>query len=145
MDRKIITLNTAKQFTRLNEILEDFVKEKQGIGLLHVFTQHTTCAVKIIENELLLLADINDFLDTLCPKDKKYKHDIIEIREVPSEERVNGFSHLRQLMLPTSETIPVQDGKLLLGKWQTVFLVELDPVRDRDIVITYLSTNNNTQ
>lgn len=137
MDRKILTINTEKQFTSLNTFIEDFVKDKKGNGIVHVFTMHTTCAIKIIEGELLLLADINNFLDTLIPKENNYMHDRIEIRQVPVNERINAYSHLRQLLLPTSETIPVCNGKLMLGKWQSVYLVELDPIRDRQVVLTY--------
>lgn len=131
-------MRTEKQFTPLNDSLNEFVKGKKGTGLVHVYTSHTTCAIKIIEGETLLLADINNFLDTLIPKEGKYMHDRIEIRDVPVNERINAHSHLRQLFLPTSETIPVQDGKLLLGKWQTVYLVELDPIRDRKVLFTYI-------
>ena len=105
---------------------------------MHIFVQHTTCAIKILENELLLLADINNFLEKLIPAQNNYMHDKIEIRQVPVNERTNAYSHLRQLLLPTSERIPVKDGKMLLGKWQSIFLVELDPIRDRDIVLTYI-------
>ena len=138
MNRKEVIINTEKQFTWLNEMLSEFVKDKKGAGLLHVFTTHTTCAVKIIEGETLLLADINNFLDTLIPKEGNYMHDKIEIRDVPVNERINAYSHLRQLFLTTSETIPVQDGKLMLGKWQSVYLVELDPIRDRQVIFTYI-------
>ena len=137
MIRKVITIYTEKQFTCLNEYAADFVKNENGVGLLHIFTKHTTCAIKIIESELLLLADINNFLNELIPQHNNYMHDKIEIRQVPPNERVNAFSHLRQLMFSTSETIPVVDGKLDLGKWQSIFLVELDPARDREIVLTY--------
>ncbi len=106
--------------------------------MVNIFTTHTTCAVKIIEGEILLLADINNFLDKLIPKENNYMHDKIEIREVPVNERINAYSHLRQLLLPTSETIPVSDGKLMLGKWQSIYLVEFDPIRERDVIITYI-------
>ena len=138
MYRQKITILTEKQFTKLNSHIERFIANKKGVGLVHIFTTHTTCAVKIIENEILLLADINAFLDRLIPKEGNYMHDKIEIRDVPTNERINAFSHLRQLFLPTSETVPVQDGKLLLGKWQSIFLVELDPIRERDVILTYI-------
>ena len=138
MNRKTVIIKTEKQFTRLNELIEDFLKDKKGDGVVNVFTKHTTCAIKIIEGEILLLADINNFLDKLIPKENDYMHDKIEIREVPINERINAYSHLRQLLLPTSETIPVSNGKLLLGKWQSVFLVELDPIREREVVFTYI-------
>ncbi len=137
-NRKQITILTEKQFTPLNKIISDFIKDKKGDGIVNVFVKHTTCAIKIIENELLLLADINNHLENLAPSDKHYMHDKIEIRDVPIEERVNGFSHIRQLFFPTSENIPVKNGELLIGKWQTIFLVEFDPIRERDIILTYL-------
>lgn len=144
MNRWTFKICTEKQFTRLNEILEECVSGKKGVGLLHVFTAHTTCAVKIIEGEILLLADINNFLERLVPKSGNYMHDKIEIRDVPINERINAFSHLRQIMLPTSECIPVHDGKLQLGKWQSVFLVELDPIRERDVIVTYISSSEDS-
>lgn len=135
---KNITINTLKQFISLNEYIGDFINETTGHGIVHIFTRHTTCAIKILEDELLLLADINNYLDETFPKNQKYMHDRIEIREVPINERINGYSHMRQMFFSTSESIPVKDGKLLLGQWQTVFLIEFDPIRDRDIVITYI-------
>lgn len=138
MNRKTITIRTEKQFTNLSAYIEEFLKDKKGDGLLNVFVQHTTCSIKILEGELLLLADINHFLEELVPQDMEYMHNKIEIREVPVNERINAHSHLRQLMFPTAETIPVKDGKMLLGKWQSVFLVEFDPIRERDIILTYL-------
>lgn len=137
--RKTITINTEKQFTSLNDVLKEFVADKEGEGMVHVFVRHSTCGVKIIENEILLLGDINNYLEEIAPSNKMYMHDKIEIRDVPIDERINGFSHIRQLQFPTSESIPVENGKLLLGKWQTVFLVEFDPIRDREVVITYFS------
>jgi len=133
---------TEKQFTDLTPVISDFVKGRKGQGLVHVFVCHATCGIKIIENETLLLADINQHLDEIAPKDRQYLHDRIEIRDVPVNERINGFSHIRQLYFSSSETIPVEDGKLLLGQWQTVFLVELDPIRDRKVIFSYIDISN---
>lgn len=137
MDRKEFVIKTEKQFTPLNDMIHDFLSDKKGIGIVNVFVAHTTCAIKILEGELLLLGDINNYLDRTFPKDGKYLHDIIEIRDVPINERVNGVSHMRQLFFDVSADIPVQDGKMMLGKWQTVYLVEFDPVRDRKVIVTY--------
>ena len=137
MDKKIIVINTEKQFTNLNKYVEEFLKDKKN-GIVNIFTKHTTCAIKVIEGELLLLADINNFLEQLIPSTNNYMHDKIEIREVPVNERVNAHSHLRQLLLPTSETIPVENGKMLLGQWQSIFLVEFDPIREREVVLTFI-------
>ncbi|ROS01851.1 secondary thiamine-phosphate synthase enzyme [Sinobacterium caligoides] len=137
MNRLLTTIKTEKQFTDLNDIAKDFVKGKSGQGMLNVFVRHTTCAIKILENEILLLADINNYLDKQFNNNHNYMHDKIEIRDVPIEERINGHSHMKQLSFPTSEQIPVEDGELLLGTWQTIFLIEFDPIRDREIVLSY--------
>ncbi len=137
MNRKSIIIKTEKQFTCLNEIASEFVKGKNGEGMLNIFVQHTTCAIKILENELLLLADINNYLEKQFNSGNVYLHDKIEIRDVPIDERVNGHSHMKQLSFPTSEVIPVSEGKLLLGKWQTIFLIEFDPIRERKLILTY--------
>lgn len=138
MERKKIVINTEKQFTSLNSYINDVIKDKKGTGMVNVFVAHTTCAIKIMEGEILLLSDVNEYLNKTFPAFDGYRHDIIEIRDVPLNERVNGHSHMRQLFFGTDVNIPVEDGKMLLGKWQTVFLVEFDPIRDRDVYITYM-------
>lgn len=137
VERIKIIINTEKQFTPLDNYIHEFIKGKKGNGMVNIFVAHTTCAVKVLEGELLLLADINNYLDKCFPKEGNYMHDKIEIRDVPLNERVNGFAHLRQLFFSSDVTIPVEDGKMMLGQWQTVYLVEFDPIRDRDVFITY--------
>jgi secondary thiamine-phosphate synthase enzyme len=104
-------------------------------GLCVVFTPHTTCGIKILEDETLLIKDMEAFLERLAPKCGVYAHDYIEKRDVPPTERINGYSHIRAMVLPQSVTIPVKDGKLCLGKWQSVFFIELDPIREREVII----------
>lgn len=137
MYRHIITVRAEKQFYKLTDIINEFLSEKGGSGIVNVFVQHTTCAIKILEGEILLLSDIATFLNALFPKNRDYRHDIVEIRDVPIDERINGFSHMRQLFFASDVSIPVRDGKMMLGKWQDVFLIEFDPIRNRDIVITF--------
>lgn len=138
MKSTIKSYYTEKQFTCLKDDIKGFLEGYSGDGILNIYTKHTTCAIKILENELLLLADINNILDKMFPKEGNYMHDRIEIRDVPSSERINGFSHLRQLFLSTSETIPVINGEAQLGTWQTPFLIELDPARERDVVYSLI-------
>ena len=92
-------------------------------------------------------ADVRFFLDKYVPikkepegnqKNVKYLHDLISLRQdVKSDERVNGHSHLRSLFFNSSETVPVEKGKLILGTWKQIFFVELDPIRDRDCLFIY--------
>lgn len=138
IDRRKLVIRAEKQFTPLDDYINDFIKDKKGMGLVNVFVAHTTCAIKIMEGEILLLSDVNEYLNHCFPKENGYRHDIIEIRDVPLNERVNGHSHMKQLFFGTDVNIPVEDGKMLLGKWQTVFLIEFDPIRDREVIISYM-------
>jgi len=138
--RKIISIKTEKQFTDITEIVQDAINES-GIteGIAHIFARHTTCGIKIMENEILSFADILSFMDSVAPVDRKYNHDRVAIRDVPPDERINGCSHVRMLFFSSSETIPIGNGKMLLGEWQRIFLVEMDwgmPFRNRTIIIT---------
>jgi len=106
-------------------------------GTVTVFSRHTTAAVKINENEPLLLEDMARFLARIAPRDDDYRHNDFTIRtaNMTEDECPNGHSHCQHLLLSASETIPVCDGAPLLGRWQRVFLVELDRPRPREVVI----------
>lgn len=138
MNQKTVTIETIKQYTKLTDMINEFIAEcGGGSGIVNVFVQHTTCAIKILEGEILLLSDISCFLNELFPKQKDYRHDVIEVRDVPVTERINGFSHMRQLFFSSDASIPVKDGKMMLGQWQDVFLIEFDPIRGRDVIFTF--------
>lgn len=108
-------------------------------GLLCVFSAHTTAAVLINENEPLLIEDMKRFLRNIAPEDAYYAHNDFSVRTVnmTPDETPNGHSHCAHLLLPSSETIPIIDGSLALGTWQSVFMVELDPrPRTREVLIS---------
>ncbi len=136
---KKIAVQTSKQFEAVD--VTDNVKQalsdsgvKNGTAL--VFSNHTTAAIRINHNEPLLLQDIMKMLYRLVPVDVNYAHDVFEIREnVTVTERSNGHAHVKAFVLGASETIPVQDGQLLLGEKQSIFFVELDGSRPRDYII----------
>jgi secondary thiamine-phosphate synthase enzyme len=72
----------------------------------------------------------------LVPVDDQYSHDLFELRRgAKSDGRSNGHSHCKALLLGSSETILVERGKLLLTALQTVFAVEFDGARKRDIIV----------
>jgi secondary thiamine-phosphate synthase enzyme len=106
-------------------------------GFAVVFSRHTTAGIRINEHEPLLLEDMARLLDRLAPQTDPYRHDDFSVRTVnlAETERVNGHSHCRSLLLGASETIPVAGGRLLFGRWQRVFLVELDGPNQRELVI----------
>jgi len=97
---------------------------RQGHLILHC--PHTTAYVALNEREAMLQQDMLDYLTGLVPRGQGYRHD-----RAPLDGRENAHSHLIGLFMNASETIPVQDGELLLGQWQSVFFVELDGPRER--------------
>jgi secondary thiamine-phosphate synthase enzyme len=107
-------------------------------GLVQVFSRHTTAAVRIQEDEPLLLEDLRQFLSRLAPTDAAYGHNDFRVRtqHMHPDERPNGHAHCLQLLLGSSESVPVVDGQLQLGEWQRVFLVELDgPRPERELLV----------
>ncbi|MHA2038940.1 MAG: secondary thiamine-phosphate synthase enzyme YjbQ [Promethearchaeota archaeon] len=145
---KIEFKKTDKLLTNITPIIEEMAKEWGNTGLVNIFSTHTTCCLFLLEDEILHKTDVRFFLDKMVPKWKepegdhkniKYLHDLISLRnDVPEDERINGHSHIRSLFFNSSESIPVDDGKLLLGPWKQIFLVELDPGRDRELICTFM-------
>ncbi len=94
-------------------------------GLCNIFVKGTTAGLMINEDDRMLMADVEKLLSRLAPEDKLYQHP------------TNAHSHLRSIMLSTNLSVPIADGKLLLGRWQSVLLWEFDvEERKRTIVVT---------
>ena len=109
-------------------------------GQVSVFSNHTTAAIRLQEHEPLLLEDFKELLESIAPRERYYRHNDFSIRTVnmhPDEPK-NGHSHCQQILLSTSETIPLIDGELQMGEYQSVFLVELDSARDRRVTVSIL-------
>ena len=126
------------------DITEDLrrLTEESGLawGQITVFSNHTTAAIRIQENEPLLIEDFKELLRKIAPQERYYRHNDFDIRTVnmgPNEPK-NGHSHCQHILLSTSETIPIQAGALQLGPWQSIFLVELDGARQRRVTVTLL-------
>ena len=136
-----IDTETPTQFIDLTPDLEAFVAES-GVqsGLLNVQSLHTTAAIVVNEYEPLLLTDMAGLLERLAPVDAFYRHDNITLRTVNCVlgEPPNGHSHCRALLLGPTAALNVVDGRLQLGRWQRVFLVELDGPRTRDVSLLVL-------
>lgn len=129
----------AGQFLDITDDVRAIVA-RSGVrdGQVHVFSTHTTAAIRINENEPLLLEDLRNLLDRIVPGGG-YVHDDMSRRVgVPPDEPVNGHSHCRHLLLSSSETLPISDGDLSLGAWQRVFLIELCSPRPRQVRVQVL-------
>ena len=94
-------------------------------GTITVFVEHTTAAVTVNEGESRLLGDFETALDDLVP-DGGWAHDQIDD---------NADSHVRAMLVGPSVTVPVDDGSLQLGTWQSVLFVECDGPRTRQVQI----------
>ncbi|MCX7592276.1 MAG: secondary thiamine-phosphate synthase enzyme YjbQ [Fischerella sp.] len=103
-------------------------------GQVLVFSRHTTTALAINEYEERLLEDIKVFLEKLVPASNCYLHNDLHFRQnIPPDEPMNAHSHLMAMMLNNSEVIPIVDGKLGLGTYQSVLFFELDGPRQRTV------------
>mmetsp|Transcript_27815 Transcript_27815/g.46702 ORF Transcript_27815/g.46702 Transcript_27815/m.46702 type:complete len:201 (-) Transcript_27815:262-864(-) len=121
----------------LTERIQDFVKSS-GIqeGQVLVFSRHTTTALQINEFEPRLLEDIKVFLERVAPKADRYLHNDLHLRiGIPPDEPENAHSHLMACLLNQSEVIPVTEGKVALGTYQSVILLELDGPRKRNFLV----------
>ncbi|MGI0487008.1 secondary thiamine-phosphate synthase enzyme YjbQ [Pantanalinema rosaneae CENA516] len=104
-------------------------------GQMVVFSRHTTTALAINEYEPRLLDDLKVYLRKLAPETDRYLHNDLHLRVgIPEDEPMNAHSHLMAMTLSTSEVIPVIDGKLALGTYQSVLLFELDGPRQRTVL-----------
>ncbi|OGO50561.1 MAG: hypothetical protein A2148_02575 [Chloroflexi bacterium RBG_16_68_14] len=134
----VTTTRDAPEFIDITEDVERIVAES-GVrfGLVTVFSTHTTAAIKLNENEPLLLQDMTRIIQQVAPLHAEYEHNDFSRRTVNIEdgECANGHAHCQHLFLSTSETIPIVDGQLTTGRWQRIFLVELDEPRQRRVLV----------
>lgn len=131
---------TQIEFLDITDQVQEVI-ERSGVreGQVLVYVHHTTMGVAINHNESMLLQDFMRVLYKLVPVDDQYSHDLFELRrESVSDGRSNGHSHCKAILLGNSETIPVEKGKLLLTERQSIFAVEFDGARKRDIFIQVL-------
>jgi secondary thiamine-phosphate synthase enzyme len=140
MSKTIITLVTtrAPEFVDITDRVMQHVRDSgMKDGLVCVYSKHTTAAIKINENEPLLIKDMEQFLCRLAPENAYYGHNDFSIRTVnmTEDECPNGHAHCQHLLMSSSETIPLLDGQLQFGTWQRLFLIELDRPRSREVLV----------
>lgn len=99
-----------------------FAEEAGGDGLVHVFLPHATAGVALMETGAGSEGDLEEALERLLPRDDRYAH--------RHGSRGHGGDHLLPVFVAPSLSIPVVDGRLALGTWQSVVIV--DPNREND-------------
>ena len=135
---KRLETKCAPEFIDITEWVAQCVADSQiANGFAIVYSKHTTAAIKINENEPLLLQDMAIFLEKLSPRDGGYQHNDFSVRTVnmTPDESPNGHAHLQHLLLGTSETVPVIDGAMQFGRYQSIFFIELDQPRRREVIV----------
>lgn len=136
-----IDTHESLEFTDITERVAECVRYSEiRDGIVNVQTRHTTTAILVGEHEPLLIEDLKRTLETLVPCRGDYRHDDFSVRTVnmcPDEEK-NGHSHCKALFLRSSECLNIVDGRMDLGRWQRIFLIELDRARSRTVSVMIL-------
>ncbi len=145
----ILRLRTEEplQFIDLTAWVDRVVRRSGvGHGQVQVQVLHTTAAIVANENEPLLIDDFKRLLERVAPADENYAHDDFERRRVnlTPDERPNGHAHARALLLGAAKLFNVIEGRVELGRWQTIFLVEFDGPRKRTLSATVTGRRRNS-
>lgn len=160
-NKKYKTRYRTEFITITSDVEEIIKKSKIKRGTIVIQTHHTTCGIWVNENEKNLIgpseeigytSDLRKVLDNFADPASEYGHnDICHIQNKngkrdthlcePDEngvinECINGHAHAQAMMLQSSISLIVSEGKLLRGRWQEVLLVELD--HDRERIISFL-------
>ncbi len=125
--------------TRSKADLQDITLEVQkavqssGVasGVCHIFVPHTTAGVTLNEHaDPSVVDDITARLDTLAPENVRYRH-----------LEGNAPGHIKTSLVGSSAAVFVEDGQLVLGTWQGIFLCEFDGPRNRTVLIKVIADN----
>ncbi len=139
---KKLQLETKKQFELVDltsHIQIEVVESGINNGIVTVFSPHTTAGIRLNHNEPLLIQDFMKTLYRLVPVDVSYSHDLFEVRQnVAANERSNGHAHVKTFLIGSSESLIIDKGHILLGQKQSIFFVEMDGGRDREVYIRLL-------
>lgn len=109
-----------------DEVSSKIAERKIENGLCHLFIKHTTAAITTADLDPGTDQDMLDVFEAIIPKlNFRHPHDPSHVSD-----------HIAATLIGPSIVIPIEDGKLVLGTWQRVVLVELDGPREREVVIT---------
>ena len=133
MDSEVLQLRTGStpETVDITSEVARFVADK-GDGLVQVFCPHATAGVALIETGAGSDADLLDIIDHVLPPDFRYRHQHGSLG--------HGADHVLPAFIAPSLTVPVIDGRMQLGTWQSVVLV--DPNRDnrnRQVRLSFLA------
>ena len=131
MTKFTVRTDTRCEMIDITDKVATFVRES-GLrdGICHVFVPHTTAALTINENaDPDVPRDILDSLDRVVPLSNRYRH-----------AEGNAAAHVKASLLGASQTVFVENGRIVLGTWQTLFFCEFDGPRTREVLVGYTNT-----
>lgn len=123
-----------------DKIIEIINRHKLLDGIVSIQNLHTSAAIWCNENEPLMHEDLKERLERFASSKDKYKHDDFDIRTVNmcKGECDNGHSHCKAVLFPVSIKLHIEKGRLILGTWQRIFIIELDRPRLRSLSIAMM-------
>ena len=139
-----IEVPTGKSFevVDITEQVKNIV-EKSALqeAVVTITSLHTTCALAVNENEERLFDDIRNYFLAIAPADRPYKHNDLHLRvNIPPDEPENAHAHLIAMMLGNSETVMVHQGNPVLGRYQSILMLEMDGPRQRKCAVQVIGT-----
>jgi secondary thiamine-phosphate synthase enzyme len=127
-----LTIQTGKRPDAIDITARvEHVVRESGVetGLCQVYVPHTTAGVFINENDDPdALRDILNTLEALVPWENDYRH-----------AEGNAAAHIKASLVGTSQTVPVRNGRLALGRWQAIYFADFDGPRERQLQVTVLT------
>ena len=130
MRSETISVNTrGRRVSDLTDRVRTFARDAGGDGLVHVFAPHATAGLALMETGSGSEADLDELLTRIVPRDDRYVH--------RHGSEGHGGDHVFPVLVAPSLTVPVLDGEVALGTWQSVVLI--DPNRDNDVRTVRLS------
>jgi secondary thiamine-phosphate synthase enzyme len=129
--REIITMDTQekKQIVNITQLVQKVVGTS-GIqeGLALVYPMHTSSTVYISDSDWSLTEDFDDVLEKLVPALAGYRHDI-------TDHKKNADGHLKAILTGHHIVLPVTEGRLDLGTYQTIYYFEFDGGREKEVLV----------
>jgi secondary thiamine-phosphate synthase enzyme len=121
-----VMTRTQTEFVDVTSQIQEIVRQSEvKEGICHLYAPHTTAAVTINESaDPSVVKDIIFMLNKVIPFEDKYLH-----------TEGNSAAHIKASILGPSETIPIENGRLMLGTWQGIFFCEFDGPRHRRMIV----------
>jgi secondary thiamine-phosphate synthase enzyme len=123
-----ISTKKKKEIVDVTEEIEDLAKEKKDAAICFLFIKHTTAALTTADLDPGTDLDMLDAFNEVIPK-LHYRH---------PHNPAHAPDHILSSLIGASVAIPVSNGKLELGTWQRIVVVELDGPREREVVVTFV-------